>query len=267
MKKINIYPDNFAGGKGVTNKTPKHFEWDFNSKKNDISFYVDGGFRQGIEDTNDKKLKFLWTVESPYFNSEVFKYIKNNLDQILSTFELIFTYNEELLDLHEKFKMVPANGTWIQESEIYKKTKLVSMIVSNKVGTPNQNFRYEFAKNNVKNIDIFGRGFNEIPKKEIGLNDYMFSVCVENATFDGYFTEKILDCFATGTIPIYLGSKKITKHFDENGIIFLDDFDFSKLNAELYQSKIDSIHKNYNECMKFVCPEDFMYDNYLNKYF
>jgi hypothetical protein len=90
---------------------------------------------------------------------------------------------------------------------------------------------------------------------------------VENATFNGYFTEKILDCFATGTIPIYLGSKKITKHFDENGIIFLDDFDFSKLNSELYQSKINSIHKNYNECMKFVCPEDFMYENYLNKYF
>ena len=35
----------------------------------------------------------------------------------------------------------------------------------------------------------------------------MFSVCIENDVYDTYFTEKILDCFATGTIPIYKGTK------------------------------------------------------------
>ena len=62
----------------------------------------------------------------------------------------------------------------------------------------------------------------------------MFSVCIENTTHDTYFTEKILDCFATGTLPIYKGTKNITKYFDGNGILFLDEININELTPELY---------------------------------
>jgi hypothetical protein len=138
------------------------------------------------------------------------------------------------------------------------------MIVSSKTFTHNQSLRVNFANENKHRLDLFGRGFNPIETKEEGLNDYMFSICMENNSYDGYFTEKILDCFATGTIPIYLGSRKITNHFDENGIIFFEDFDFSKISKELYLSKMESIKINYKKVLEFLCPEDFIYEKYLH---
>ena len=74
---------------------------------------------------------------------------------------------------------------------------------------------------------------SEIPNKEIGLKDYRFSFCVENDTYDTYFTEKILDCFATGTIPVYLGAPDIGNHFNMDGIIILsEEFDVSEFGLE-----------------------------------
>jgi hypothetical protein len=92
----------------------------------------------------------------------------------------------------------------------------------------------------------------------------MFSICSENDTFDTYFTEKILDCFATGTIPIYLGTKKITNFFDENGILFLEDIDLNTINEELYFSKIESVKNNFNLVQQYLCPEDFIAKNYIS---
>jgi hypothetical protein len=103
----------------------------------------------------------------------------------------------------------------------------------------------------------------KIEKKELGLNDYMFSVCIENCEHDTYFTEKILDCFATGTIPIYKGTRKITNHFNEDGILFLDDIDIDNLNEDLYLSKIDSVIDNFERVLKYDVLEDWIYDKYI----
>lgn len=41
------------------------------------------------------------------------------------------------------------------------------------------------------------------------LSKYKFAICYENAPYDGYVTEKIYDCLAAGTIPVYLGAPDI----------------------------------------------------------
>jgi isopentenyl phosphate kinase len=51
----------------------------------------------------------------------------------------------------------------------------------------------------------------------------------ENSIYPKYYTEKITDCFATGTIPIYYGDRSIGEDFDMNGIIFMDDIDINNL--------------------------------------
>ena len=94
----------------------------------------------------------------------------------------------------------------------------------------------------------------------------MFSVCIENDDSDTYFTEKILDAFATGTIPIYKGTRKITNHFNEDGIIFLDDINIEDLTPEIYYSKQTAILDNYNRVLKFNVLENWMYNQYLYKY-
>jgi hypothetical protein len=116
-------------------------------------------------------------------------------------------------------------------------------------------------------IDVFCRGIQEIPNKEIGLVDYRFSFCVENDTYDTYFTEKILDCFATGTVPIYMGTPKVAEYFNPDGIIFFDgNFDVSTLTEELYNSKIEAIKDNYDRVQKYSVLDDWIFENHLKDY-
>jgi hypothetical protein len=247
-------------------KRPKYFEWDFHSKNNDLSVYIDNDVMKGLRDKNDKKTKILWLLESNFFDGGALEFVKNNLIQIKETFVEVWTHNHYLLNLDEIFKWCPAYGTYIDKIELYPKNKLLSMITSNKIFTEQQKFRYNFAIKNRDKLDLFGRGFSEIEKKETGLCDYMFSICIENDTYDTYFTEKILDCFATGTIPIYKGTKKITNYFDENGILFLDEIDLNDINSDLYYSKLNSVIKNLELVKEYDVLEDWIYNKYLKKF-
>lgn len=263
MKKFNMLSSHFSHDISSTpNKTPKYFEWEFFSKNNDISFYIDMDVIKGISDKNDGKQKYLWLLESPCFNNGVFNYIHNNLNTIFEVFEKIFTYNDELIKLNKKkFIWIPAMGSWIKKPQIHKKNKLLSMITSTKYSTSQQIFRVNFAILNIHRIDIYGKGFNEIDSKEEGLLNYMFSICIENINYDTYFTEKILDCFATGTIPIYKGTKKIIEHFDQDGILFLDEIDINNITEVLYYSKMKAIINNFEIVKKYICPEDYIFNN------
>ena len=138
------------------------------------------------------------------------------------------------------------------------------MIASNKRMCEGHARRLQFVDKFRDKLDFYGRGFNEISCKEDGLRDYMFSVGIENAVYDTYFTEKLTDCFACGTIPIFYGCKGVTEYFNEDGIIFLDDdFDLSTLTKDLYYSKIDVIKDNFERSINFPVAEDYLYLNYF----
>jgi hypothetical protein len=264
MVKINLNSSGFSHAPSSTwYKNSKYITWEYNTKNNPITFYIDGDIFAGISDKNDGKLKFLWGLESPQYNSDFFNLVINNLDEVLETYEMIFTYNDELVKLHPKFKWGPGNGFWVESPKIYNKSKLVSMICSDKRFTELQKFRFNYAVTNKDKLDLYGNINNHITLKEEGLIDYMFSVCIENDMCDTYFTEKILDCFATGTIPIYKGTKNIVNHFNQNGIIFLDDISLDDLTPELYYSKMDYIKENFEKVLPFNVNEDWLYDNYL----
>ena len=57
----------------------------------------------------------------------------------------------------------------------------------------------------------------------------MFSFAVENANYPTYFTEKLTDCFACGTIPVYYGTAGVAQYFNPEGIIFLDEKNIGKI--------------------------------------
>jgi hypothetical protein len=134
------------------------------------------------------------------------------------------------------------------------------MVSSNKGWTEGHKKRLQFVEKFKNKVDLYGRGFNEIQKKEEALSDYMFSITVENDKYETYWTEKILDCFACGTIPVYYGSPDIGDFFDKNGIIILeDDFDINSLTEELYISKKDSIKNNFEKSLEYNIIEDLIY--------
>lgn len=265
MKKFNLFGGGFQHVKSTTlGKEAINIEWDYNSFENDETFYVDYAIKSGISDTKSKT-KYGLFLESKYITPGLEDFCISNLNILKKEYKNIFTHNKKLLDLDgDLFKFCPANGTWISEPRIYNKTKLISMICSNKQMTELQRFRVSFANGNRNNLDLYGRGFNPLEEKEDGLRDYMFSVCIENGVYESYFTEKILDCFATGTIPIYLGTTDINNYFNSDGIILLTpDLDLRTLTKELYDSKISAILDNLEKVKDYYTVEDFIYKNYL----
>lgn len=50
----------------------------------------------------------------------------------------------------------------------------------------------------------------------------MFSIALENTIQYNYFTEKIIDCMFTYTVPLYRGCPNIGQYFDRRGMIFVD---------------------------------------------
>ena len=176
---------------------------------------------------------------------------------------MIFTYEQEFLNIDSKFKHFCTSGFWINEPKLHEKSKIISMISSNKKMCEGHIHRLEWVNKIGDQVDLYGRGFNEIKLKEDGLCDYMFSVAIENSRDDNFFTEKILDCFATGTIPVYYGCPNIDEYFNRDGIINLsEEFEVSD---EIYYSKMDAIKDNFERVKQWENAEDYIWINYLNK--
>lgn len=263
--KINLVGDSFThltgGNKGysVAGKESKYIEW-VKDPSLPETVYVDSWISQAFTD-GVTGTKYAWLLESKFVTPDIVEEIKSKYEEYFKVFKYIFTHNKELLNLDDRFKWCPANGFWIKDPKIYEKSKMISFITSNKNFTEGHKVRLDWVEKIGDQVDLYGRGFNQIENKEQGLCDYMFSVVIENGFYDSYYTEKILDCFATGTIPVYLGSPDIKDHFNEDGIITLsDEFDVSE---EIYYSKMNAIKDNLERIKDIEVLEDFIYKNYL----
>jgi hypothetical protein len=249
---------------------PKYIEWvpKESSLSCDMTVYVDNFIKDwGMKDPSKEKIG--WLLESPQVNEEIIRYIKDNLELVRSHYKMIFTCVDSLLEIGEPFKYTISNVVpwiWEQNRMIYPKTKLVSMIASNKGWLRGHQNRLKWVEKLKDKVDLFGSGRpNQLKDKEDGLKDYMFSVSIENDNSPGYFTEKLTDNFVTGTVPVYWGSREIvSKYFDPTGVIFLeDDPTLSTLSVEKYQSMMPAIERNFELAQKLPTAEDYFFEKYL----
>ena len=163
--------------------------------------------------------KFLWLCESKGITPQQLEFVKQNYPQLKNIYKKIFTHDITIIGLDDIFAYCPpaANMTWVKDKKINKKLKMLSMVSSGKNFCEGHRFRnnlmQKFKDNNYP-IDYYGKLFNPFEKKEDVLNDYYFSVTIENEKYSNYYTEKLMDCFATGTIPIYHGTPELPKMFN-----------------------------------------------------
>jgi hypothetical protein len=262
--KINLIGNTFThlthGNKGysVHGKISKNIEW-VSDNSVGLNFYIDNFIDTAFYD-NVQGIKYGWLLESTPVISNIVEKVKLNYQEYFQIFRFIFTNDKELLDLDSRFKWCPTGGYWIKDAKIYPKSKIISFITSNKSSLPGHRNRLEWFEMLKDQVDVYGRGFNEIEEKEQGLCDYMFSVSIENAVYKTFFTEKILDCFATGTIPIYLGTPDIGDYFNTDGIIQLKEEFY--ISEDLYYNKMDAIKDNLERVKKFEVLEDFIWTTY-----
>jgi hypothetical protein len=215
--------------------------------------HVDGGVLEAKRDPADHRLRFGMLVETPAFPkvAEVLTRLRQDPEKFMQHYRLLFVYDPTVAALHPRVIHFNPNCTWIRDAAVHPKTKLVSMITSSKAWFPGHRRRLAFAERARDKLDLFGRGFKEIDNKLEGLQEYMFSVAIENAVWPGYFTEKILDCFLTGTVPVYSGDPLIGTVFNLNGIVLLRGPHLPALSPELYQRMLPAIQENYNRALMY----------------
>ena len=120
--------------------------------------------------------------------------------------------------------------------EILTKSKIMSIVVSEKQFAPGHKYRHKLVETIIKHnlpIDIYGRGSGQYQNagnsKIMGLfNDaepyenYRFSICIENTICNHYFSEKIITPLMFNCMPIYLGCKNLHNYL-ENVVILEGD--------------------------------------------
>ena len=260
-------------------KTPKNFRWtiDQRDKSCELEVWVDQSILIGLNHNRVCEKKVAWICESSHIVPNVVKYIDENMDYVLSNYDFVFTCDKTLTqrDNPRVIYCPPGSNTsWISQDKqlIYDKTKLCSIIASNKKITHGHMLRHQIADTYKESIDLYG-GVAGSPKigmgnlvnswhdKSEGLKDYMFSFAIENSSYETYYTEKIMDCFTTGTVPIYWGSPDIGDHFNKDGIIIWDDkFNIDILSEEMYYDMIPAIKENYELATSTKIADDILYE-------
>jgi hypothetical protein len=272
MNKIifNLKDTSFAHSTStVSDKISKHIDWDRTcADRRRPTFY-----------TNEQ----IFNCDTPpeksygilYESKALIKKVYKRAPKVMAKFRWIFTYDPDLLRLNPAiFKLIPGGGIWIGSSygggtiEIKPKNKIVSMVSSKKRSCSLHRFRYRLAKKlaQAKIVDVYG--IEQWTHINNTLDDYMFSIVIENNSINNYFTEKLLNCFAVGTVPIYLGCRNIDAFFDKDGIIQVGRWTNFKrlvtgLTREAYYSRMDAIKKNHDICKQYEILEDFIYEKYF----
>ena len=93
------------------------------------------------------------------------------------------------------------------------------------------------------------------------LLDYKFSVSMENSEGDGYISEKIIDSFRAGTIPIYYGDYMVDEYINNKAFILIKGEKDLKNKIE-YIKRIDNDDKLYQS----ILNENIFNEFYLSIY-
>jgi hypothetical protein len=143
------------------------------------------------------------------------------------------------------------NKSSISELTIEEKEFKISIIVGNKNQTRGHQLRQQILHENFLNVTYYVSNSRVHPGKELvgpskfkTFQTYQYQIVIENSQQTNYFTEKLLDCLITKTIPVYWGCPNISEFFDTTGWLFFDSFEtllqqIQKLDETYYEKFIN----------------------------
>lgn len=246
----------------------KYIEWERQELLNNTVFLTDFTLPKVFE----YKLRGInvnaFIIESPWNTLYQHKlaYLYSHL------FDKIYTHNKTLLK-RPNARFIPAGGSWVisEQRKVHNKTSLVSFVVSSKSHLAGHKVRHEIKRYLGEKVAGFGEAYNNyVGAKYLTLKPFMYQIVVENAKEDYYFTEKLLDCFQTGTIPIYWGCPSIGKFFNKKGILSFDTMEdltriMSRISFKDYNRRLDAVKDNFNRSKDYLIAEDYMAVKYFGE--
>lgn len=221
----------------------------------------------GFDETKNS-FKILWVKEAEAISSFK-KFAINNY----KSFDAILTYDEDILKNCPNSHMMLFGTAWVHNYKLNNKQFQISHLTGNKNWTIGHKMRQEIHRrqNEIftpKDFYISSHGsIDNHYNNKILLNekeplfDSEFHVCIENSMQKNYFTEKLIDCLITKTVPIYFGCPNISDFFDTRGMIVVNNANeiiaaANSLNKETYAQKKEFIDKNYELAKPFTTITD-----------
>lgn len=266
---VNLFDSNFSHIEySVPNREFNLIEYERNNFNNsNISIFTDNFINSELVKLIPGK-KIAMPLECYQLIPNVYDYLQQNYNK----FDRIYTHDLRLIKNIPNGLYIPFGGRWIKNPEvIQKKTKKISMIFSEKNFLEGHRLRHDIHKKfNNFDIDFFGSSTKPIETKEEALNDYMFSIVVENAKIEGYFTEKIIDCLSVGTIPIYWGCPNIGDYFNKEGILIFNNLldleqILNNISSKFYETKKRQIDINFELSLNYDMLERELYSLLLRE--
>jgi hypothetical protein len=141
-----------------------------------------------------------------------------------------------------------------------QKTKLISVITSNKVFTQGHVNRIKFVeklKQHYGNqMDVFGRGYRNFEDKWDILAPYKYHIAIENSAQRYYWTEKISDCFLAQTFPFYYGCNNLSDYFPTDSYQEIDILDAEHAIEQIDRTVLNGTYEQKQdvlaECKRLV---------------
>ena len=172
-----------------------------------------------------------------YWSGEIYKPEKSKYES--KSIYMLTTYTNI-----ENYLYIPY---FLYSPHLYKKRKYINnkrkyflaYCHSNKIDEREQIFNLLVEKKGVNVCHSYGKCYGNYPetnKRKIKnkwygediidkYSNYQFIIAMENVDKDGYITEKIINAFYSGAIPIYWGCKSVNKYFNEKAFINVNNFD------------------------------------------
>ncbi|MEN9343777.1 MAG: Chrysochromulina ericina virus [Chlamydiota bacterium] len=200
------------------------------------------------------KVVIAYLMEPRVIHPFIYEYIDQNVDK----FDLVMTFDAALLEKYpEKCRFVHAVcGGDLFDHKIHPKTKMCS-IMTGKNYTEGHKLRHLAYETYRDYFDGY-KGYDTTWARwrDPWINDYRFSVAIENSKQSHYFSEKIVQLFRAGTVPIYWGCPTIGQFFDMDGIIVFDTLEelgeiLKNLSVEDYEKRRAAILHNFELAEKY----------------
>jgi len=267
MIEIPLVDRALQGGCSISGKMPTRMRWitNFNLPQKFVVF-LDRAIDVAEFLPVERKIAML--VEPRQFVDEVGWLTTRRL---LATLDYVLTYDRTILrHFGKKALWYPIGGCWIPDADqhlFHRKDRVLSIIASGKKSSLGHRLRHEAVEVLQGKVDVYGRSYKPIEFKTEALAPYMFSIAIENGRVESMFTEKIIDCFVTGTVPIYYGCNTIGDYFNPDGILEFDTRHeledlVPRLTPELYDQMRPAIEDNFNRAKKYLICEDWICEHY-----
>lgn len=230
-----------------------------------IDCYNDGFIKKMFPVDPEKSIALL--IEPRPLQPKIYEYIEDHFDD----YKYVFTHDSILLNGLPNGKRIIWGGVWSWSNEDKDFTHPISMVASWKEQAPVRIERKHLALELKDKIDCYGTfdGGEFVSTHDIYAK-YPYSVVIENHIDDYWITEKICNCFANNTIPIYWGAYSICKLFNPKGMFIarsVDDIkmlvDYLLVNGEYeYKQRLDAIADNRERVKQYENFERWFYNEY-----